>query len=239
MKKTFFIILTQLLFVMGLQAQTQQELRDSLSMIEGLIAEHPKAVKLYLRKAALHIELGQWERALDDYNAVVDMMPYNLTALYYRGFVNQHLKRYAFARKDFETVLMIEPQNKHAMMGVISTNMLDGRAVEAYDMSNTLVEKYPSEAVSYAMRSEVEESLGMTNAAIDDIEKAISMEKTVAEKKFPFSDGDDMVGYQLSAFSLYMQNGEKLKARQCLEYLERNGLSRMQLTDYYAKLKEK
>ena len=237
MQRLIFILITQLVFVTGINAQTQQELRDSLSMIEGLITEHPKAVRLYLRKAALHIDLEEWGRALDSYDAALDIMPYNLTALYYRGYVNHHLKRYAFARQDYERVLAIEPTHRHALMGLIYTNLDDNHITDAYDQANRFVEAYPDDSEPYAVRSEVESRLNMTSAATDDIEKAVSIEKTEAEKKYPFSTDDDIVSYQISAFSLYLKQGKMRQARESLDYLVKNGISQASLADYYVQLK--
>ncbi len=237
MHRLILIIITQLVFAVGLKAQSQQELRDSLSMIEGLIKEHPKAVRLYLRKAALHIDLDQWGKALDSYDAALDIMPYNLTALYYRGYVNHHLKRYGFARQDYERVLAIEPSHRHALMGLIYTNLDDNHLTEAFDQANRFIDVYPNDAEPYAVRSEVENRLNMTSAAIDDIEKAISIEKPQAEKKYPFSVDDDIVSYQLSAFSLYLKQGKQRPARECLDYLIQNGIPHASLADYYLQIK--
>lgn len=237
MHRLILILITQLVFATGLKAQTQQELRDSLSMIEGLITEHPKAVRLYLRKAALHIDLGQWGKALDAYDAALDIMPYNLTALYYRGYVNHHLKRYAFARQDYERVLAIEPTHRHALMGLIYSNLDDNHLTDAFDQANRFVETYPDDSEPYAVRSEVENRLNMTSASTDDIEKAIALEKPQAEKKYPFTEDDDIVSYQLSAFSLYLKQGKVRPAREALDYLVKNGISQAALADYYIQLK--
>lgn len=236
--KKILLIITQLLFAMSISAQTQQELRDSLSMINHLIEEHPRAVKLRLRKAALNIDLGQWEYALDEYTNVLEIMPTNLTALYYRGFVNQHLQRYPFARKDYETLLMVDPQNEHALMGLILTNLADSHKTQAYDDANHLVELYPDHASSYAIRAEVEEQLSMDAAALEDIEKAIKIEDVEVQKKYPHTMEDDIASYQLTAFSLYIKKGDNKKARQSLDYLVSQGISRVALADYYSILKK-
>ena len=237
MRRLILILITQLVFATGINAQTQQELRDSLSMIEGLIKEHPKAVRLYLRKAALHIDLDQWGKALDSYDAALAIMPYNLTALYYRGYVNHHLKRYPFARQDYERVLTIEPTHRHALMGLIYTNLDDSHLTEAFDQANRFIEVYPDDSEPYAVRSEVETRLNMTSAATDDIEHAITIEKPQAEKKYPFSQDDDIVSYQLSAFSLYLKQSKPRLARQCLDYLIQNGIPQGSLSDYFSQLK--
>ena len=161
----------------------------------------------------------------------------NLNALYYRAYVNQHLGRIAFARKDYEDVLEQAPQNVNALIGLIYVNVEDNRIGQALYDANRLVEAHSQEAEPYAVRADVEKALNMTDAAIEDIEKAIKIEKVEAEKKFPFSVDDDITSYQLTAFALYMQKQQKEKAKAALDYLVANGIPRGALMDNYASLK--
>ena len=41
-------------------AQTSDQWRDSLTVLAKAIDQHPQSVDLRLRKAAVNIELGQW-----------------------------------------------------------------------------------------------------------------------------------------------------------------------------------
>lgn len=229
-------IVTQLLFVASVNAQTQQELRDSLSMINRLIEQHPNAYKLKLRKAALNIEFGEWEYALDEYNKVLEIVPDNPTALYYRGYVYQHLRRFADARRDYERLLLAEPQNEHALMGLILTNLEDNRITEAFDGANRMVEMFPSSAQAYAVRAEVERHENMMSPALEDIRKAIEIEDVEVQKKYPVTVDDDITAYQLTAFELYMQQKDHKAARGCLDYLIKNGVPRAYLNSYYTRL---
>lgn len=233
--RKILLIVTQFLFAMSLSAQTQQELRDSVSMISKLIEEHPRAVKLRLRKAALNIALDQWQYALDEYTNVLDMMPSNLTALYYRGYVNQHMKRYNFARQDYETLLKYEPSNEHALMGLVLTNLADSHTTEAYDGANRLVTMFPESPSSYSVRADVEQGLGMVDAAIDDLEKAITLESSCVGSTLTMDD--DMVTYKLAVSELYLSKGEKGKARKSLDYLVQRGIAKASLYDYYVRAK--
>ena len=239
MRKVRFVIcfiVTQLLFVASVNAQTQQELRDSLSMINRLIEQHPNAYKLKLRKAALNIEFGEWEYALDEYNKVLEIVPDNPTALYYRGYVYQHLRRLADARRDYERLLLAEPQNEHALMGLILTNLEDNRITEAFDEANRMVELFPSSAQAYAVRAEVERHENMISPALEDIRKAIEIEDVEVQKKYPITVDDDITAYQLTAFELYMQQKDHKAARGCLDYLIKNGVPRAYLNSYYTRL---
>lgn len=230
------IIVTQLLFVEGINAQTQQELRDSLSMINRLIEQHPNAYKLKLRKAALNIEFGEWEYALDEYNKVLEIVPDNPTALYYRGYVYQHQRRFADARRDYERLLLAEPQNEHALMGLILANLEDNHITEAFDGANRMVEMFPSSAQAYAVRAEVERHENMMSPALEDICKAIEIEDVEVQKKYPVTVDDDITAYQLTAFELYMQQKDHKAARGCLDYLIKNGVPRAYLNSYYMRL---
>ena len=239
MRKVRFVIcfiVTQLLFVASVNAQTQQELRDSLSMINRLIEQHPNAYKLKLRKAALNIEFGEWEYALDEYNKVLEIVPDNPTALYYRGYVYQHLRRLADARRDYERLLLIDPQNEHALMGLILTNLEDNHITEAFDGANRMVELFPSSAQAYAVRAEVERHENMISPALEDIRKAIEIEDVEVQKKYPITVDDDITAYQLTAFELYMQQKDHKAARGCLDYLIKNGVPRAYLNSYYTRL---
>lgn len=237
MKKVFIIVITQLLFVVSSNAQTQQELRDSITMISQLIDEHPKAVKLRLRKAALNIAMGQWQYALDGYNEVLDMMPSNLTALYYRGFVYQHMKRYAFARADYEKILKVEPLHQNALTGLILTNLYDHHNTEAFDGANRLVSLFPDSPQAYAVRSEVESAFDLIDLAIDDMEKAVALETPNVSGEVTMDD--DISSYQISLFSLYIKKGERKKASRCLNYLSEHGIAKAYLSDYYIQLSDR
>ena len=60
-------IITALLFsVSGLQAQTPQQWRDSLAVLNRMIGEQPRSTDLRLKKAAVNIELNQWEYAIEE-----------------------------------------------------------------------------------------------------------------------------------------------------------------------------
>lgn len=231
--KRNIIIVTLLLFAMGTNAQTQQEWRDSVSTLSSLIERNPRNVDLRLRKAAANIELGQWRYALDEYSNVLEIEPQNLTALYYRAFVNHHLGRYSFARQDYDEIIKYEPLNQHALMGLILTNLADNHVTKAFDDANRLVDIAPESAEAWAVRAEVETQLGMIDAAVSDIEKAISIEDVAVKQKYPTAMDDNIASYQLSAFTLYMKQGRKNKARQSLDYLISNGLPKAYLKDCY------
>lgn len=236
--KKYLLIITLALLSYNAGAQTQKALRDSIARISELLELRPYNIELRLRKAALNIELEQWKYALDEYTKVLEFEPKNIAALYYRAFVNQHLGRYSFARQDYEAVLDQTPIDKHALMGLVLTNIADKHNTAAYDGANRLVDMFPNDPNVYEVRAEVEEKLNMLEASLDDINKAIELEeaKLKRQKRTTITLEDDMVSYQLTAFSLNNRLNNRSKAKENLDYLVQHGIAKAQLNDYFLRV---
>jgi tetratricopeptide (TPR) repeat protein len=99
-------------------AQTPQQWRDSLAVLNKGIEHYPKSTDLRLRKAAVNIQLDQWEYAVEEYGNVLRIDPENLAALYYRAYCNSHLRQYAMAKSDYESFLKLAPMNMEARLGL-------------------------------------------------------------------------------------------------------------------------
>ena len=72
---------------------TSKQWRDSLEVLNGQIATSAWSSDLHLRKAAVNMELKQWEYAVDEYGLVLQKEPDNPAALFYRAYANTHLRR--------------------------------------------------------------------------------------------------------------------------------------------------
>ena len=64
-------------------AQDNQRWRDSLTVLNRLIATQPWSSDLHLRKAAANLELQQWQYAIDEYALILQREPHKLLRLYY------------------------------------------------------------------------------------------------------------------------------------------------------------
>ena len=104
------------LLSLSASAQTRQEWRDSLTRLNDSIRLKPYDTDLRLRKAAVNIELEQWDYAAEEYGRVLRLDPKNLAALYYRAYVNTTLRRYDLAKNDYETFLTIVPKHFEAQL---------------------------------------------------------------------------------------------------------------------------
>lgn len=201
MKKIFFYIL--LIFSLSAQAQTQQQWKDSISVLSKKIEQNPKSLEYRMRKAECNIALEQWQYALDEYSNILDLHPTHIGALYFRAFVNHKMRRYSFARADYEQVLKYEPDHKGALTGLILNNIDEKRLPEAYDHANHLVELYKDDAASYATRAQVEEAMEKLSLAIDDISSAIDITAAKLTPNQRLSYGDDYTQYVFQRIALY------------------------------------
>jgi len=156
---------------LGLQAQSHW--RDSLTVLNREIALAPRNTDLRLRKAAVNIQLEQWEYAIEEYSRVLEIDPKNPAAFYYRAYANNHIKRYDKARSDYETFLTIVPKHFEAQIGLAMVKRNLGRQLDTMEELNRLVQQFPDSALAYAARAGYETELKQYDAALYDWSEAI------------------------------------------------------------------
>lgn len=224
MRKTTVILGSLALWVapLALTAQTAREWRDSLAVLNRQIDEHPRSTDLRLRKAAVNIELEQWEYAVEEYGHVLRIDPENLAALYYRAYANTHLRQYQLARSDYQSFLQLSPLHMEARLGLAMVNERMGRRTEALDQYNQLVEMFRDSAVCYAARAAFESTVDMTDAALYDWGEAIRLQPT-------------NVDYVVTRVELLIGLNRKEEAREELEKALRRGVPRGVLRAWFEK----
>lgn len=157
------------------QAQTPQQWRDSLARLNQMIDAQPRSTDLRLRKAAVNIELGQWEYAAEEYGRVLAIDDRSVAALYFRAYAYVHLRQYAAAAADYGRVLLIVPRHMEARLGLATVHDLMGRRRDAADEYNLLVEFFPDSAVCYAARAAFETSHKQYDLAAYDWAEAVRL----------------------------------------------------------------
>jgi tetratricopeptide (TPR) repeat protein len=213
------------LFVAVLPQQLHaQNWRDSLSVLNKQIAASSWDTDLHLRKAAVHLELYQWQYAIDEYSLVLEHQVQNPAALFYMAYAATHLRHYEAARHDYETFLGLFPHHAEARMSLSYVLQQMGRQTEALDQLNTVVELQPDSAISYATRAALEQDLQQYDAALYDWQQAIQLEPQNAD-------------YVASRVDLLLRLRRNKEARRDLDAAVRRGLPRGLLRIYYAQLK--
>ncbi|MDE5948055.1 MAG: tetratricopeptide repeat protein [Prevotella sp.] len=218
-KKLLFVVML-LSSVSAVSAQTPRQWRDSLSVINRRIASSPYSSDLHLRKAAINLELRQWEYAADEYGIVLDHEPRNPAALFYRAYANTNLRRYDLARRDYESFLGVVPRSMEAMLGLAHVCVKMQRTSEAMDHLNRLVELYPDSAVVYASRASLERDLSSYDAALYDWTQACRL-------------APDNTDFAISRTDVLLLLGRKDEARGELDALVGRGVPRGALREWY------
>jgi len=212
------------LWAVGMQAQSNHEWRDSLNAISQQIARSPYSAALHFRKAAINLELQQWEYAVDEYKTILQHDEKNLTAMFYRAYAYTHLRRYDLAKNDYNDILLEKPTHMEARLGLAYVYQQMGKRNDALDLLGIVVEQHPDSVAGYVARASLETEMQRYDAALYDWEEAI--------KRDP-----ENTDYQLSYIDVLISMGRKEAARRELDKLSGRGVNQGALRAFYKRIK--
>jgi tetratricopeptide (TPR) repeat protein len=218
-------IIAAIVYMAAANAQTYEQMRDSLEEAADMVRKFPENIDLRLRKASWNMLLEQWEYAKAEYDEVLKRDTTNVAALYYRAYTYERLHRYAFARRDYEKMLKVVPGDFNGQLGLALLNQKDMRYTEAMNMANHLVEQYPDNALAYAARAGMEVEREMLDVALYDFSKAIQLDP-------------ENTDYLISRADLLIRMGRKKEARQDLDKAVSKGIPKPSLADLYNRCRE-
>ena len=198
--------------------------RDSLAVLNKQIATSPWSTDLHLRKAAVNLELKQWEYAIDEYALVLQHDPKNPAALFYRAYANTHLRRFDLARNDLSDLLAFLPRHFEARLSLAVVLQQLGRKMDALDELNQTIELHGDSAVAYAARANLERQMKMDDAALYDWQRA--------EELAP----NDPT-YVVSHVDLLLVLERREEARRVLDAAVKRGLPKGMFLEWYEKCK--
>lgn len=225
LSKGFFTLLVALLMQSSpASAQNGQEWRDSLLTLGLAIEKNPHSVELRLRKAAVNLELRQWEYAVEEYGRVLDLDSKNLTALYFRAYANTHQRRYALALADYEQFLTIVPKHFEAQLGLALVSKKVESKTQTMDRFNQLVQQFPDSALSYAARAGYEVEQQMLEPALYDWTEALRLQP-------------DNIDFLVSKVDVLLAMKRKSEAFLLLQQAIKKGTPRAVLKDWLERCK--
>ena len=206
-----------------LTAQAQEpNWRDSLNVLNKQIAQSAWSTDLHLRKAAVNMELKQWEYAVDEYALILQREPKNPAALFYRAYANTHLRRFDLSRNDLNDLLAIVPTHFEARLSLAVVLQQLGRKQDALDMLNQTIQLHQDSAVAYAARANLERQMKQDEVALYDWQRAEQL-----------SPRDPT--YVVSHVDLLLVLGRKREARRVLDAAVKRGIPRGMLAEWYRK----
>ena len=150
----------------------------------------------------------------------------NIAGLFYRAYVNEQLRRYNFARLDYQNLLVLVPGNFQAQLGLALLNQKDKHYTEAYDGINNLIEQYPDSATAFAARGGMEREKNQLELAEYDYAKAMQLDAQNSD-------------YVINHLDLLILLDRKNEAYDDIERLQKMGFKSGQLQDFYARLRKK
>lgn len=207
-------------------SQSREQLRDELKEAAEALSFFPDSLDLRLKKAALNMQLEQWEYAKDEYDYVIRRDPNNVAGLYYRAYANEKLGRLSFARADYEAVLRIVPTHFEARLGLALVNQKDRHFTEAMDQINQLVESNPDNVLAIVARANMERERKLYSLAEFDFTRAMEMEP-------------DNTDHLLNRADVRLLMGNYEEARSDLDLLVKKGIVKASLKGFYDRLKKK
>lgn len=205
-----------------LMAQPTALLRDSLQTLRNQISVNPYSTDLHLKKAAVNLQLGQTDYALEEYNLVLQREPGNLSALFFRAYVYTEKRLYDFAYNDYAAILKRFPFHFEALLCQAQVCVLMEKTNEAADILNSLITLYPDSANVYVARANLEEKINQFDAALYDWECAINL----------YPNNHD---YRISEVRLLIAMNRKKQARNALKHMEQMGVPHALLREWYQK----
>ena len=225
-QKCLFLTCFSLLISHYVMAQSHNNWRDSLNVLNKQIATQPWSADLHLRKAAVNLELKQWQYAIDEYSQVLQKESRNLAALFYRAYANTHLRRFDLAYNDLNDLLGVVPNHFEARLSLAIVMQQIGKKKESLDQLNQLIQQHADSAVAYAARANLERSLKQDEAALYDWDRA--------EKLSPLDPT-----YVVSHVDLLLVLERRTEAHRVLDEAVSRGIPRGMLLEWYDKCKRR
>ena len=173
-------------------AQTRQQWRDSLDVLNARIGRDPNNLNLHLLKAEANINLEEWDYALAEYGKILHADERNLAALYFRAFVHVKQHHYDLARVDYEAFLRLQPAHFEARLGLAHVLQKMGRKTDTVDELNRIVQMFPDSADAYAARAAYETEMKQYEVALYDWDEAIR--RKPLNEGFVASKADVLIG---------------------------------------------
>lgn len=174
--RLFLFIIGMMVSLATFAQSSSQAWRDSLQVLNKAISLEPRNTDLRLKKAAVNIELGQWEYAIEEYGRVLALDQKNLAAFYFRAYAHTNQRHYDLAKNDYESFLAIVPKHFEAQLGLAMVKRALGRKTDTIDELNRLVQQFPDSAKAYAARAAYETELKQFELALFDWEEAMKRE---------------------------------------------------------------
>ena len=138
----------------------------------------------YSNRGNSFFDLGNLERAIEDYNKALQLNPDDTVTLSNRGAAYIVLKRYDEALEDFTRASALEPSNYVALSNRCWVLVLRGKLDAALSDCNRALELSPNDPFSLSSRAMIHMKKGRMEEALADSNRAVEFGRQVWEAFF-------------------------------------------------------
>ena len=151
----------------------------SIQYFNQVIKAKPYLADPYFFRAIAKLELEDYKGAEEDCSLAIERNPFIIDAYQVRGIARQTLKDYKGAIADYEEGLRQMPEHRVFLMNKAVSECEIGEYEQADSTYARLLSIYPNYANAYLGRAQLRMMQADTLAAIDDIDKSISISKNI------------------------------------------------------------
>ncbi|VVH59001.1 TPR domain protein, putative component of TonB system [uncultured Gammaproteobacteria bacterium] len=140
-----------------------------------IIKLDPKNYMYFKNRGDTYIDLGEYQKAVNDYDQVITLNPEDSTIFKNRGFAYINLGEYQKAIKDFNQAIKLDPENSTIFnnRGFAYINL--GEYQKAIKDFNQAIKLNPEDAAAFTNRGVAYANLGEYQKAIKDFNQAIKL----------------------------------------------------------------
>lgn len=160
-----------LLCNLGTIQRRQGKKQEAIVSYTAALSRHPKSVTILENRASLYTELGEIDKAINDYNALLIVDLEHQESLYARGLLYLAQKKYAAAEGDFDKILQLNEKSVLARMGYAILEKTRGNYDESERIYNYLIDKMPRDWILYEGRADLYFLMGKNARAMSDINR--------------------------------------------------------------------
>jgi len=163
-----------------LPTKEQQEMANLMNIGNAAIQQRDKQGMMYYEK-------GQYDKAIEVFNELIDVMPKSTRHYLFRGLAYQQKKNYDRAITDFTTALKLEDPNDPKNERIYNVRGYSYLEKRDYDKAladfNKAVQLAPNKANPYDSRGEAYFIMGDYDKAIADYSKALRLDPDMVSAK--------------------------------------------------------
>ena len=157
----------------------KERLRNRIIILhhDKIIETNPKNLQAYNKRGIAKYNLGEYQKALRDYDEAIKIYPNYENAYYHRGNAQYKLGNYQFAINDFNEAIDINDQNEDAYYHRGNANYELKEYQKAIDDFTKAIKLKPKKMGAYYNRGIAKIELKEYQKAIDDFTKVIKIDQ--------------------------------------------------------------